>query len=53
MLVFACVASLLLATVHGFGAEDGSHALAGRQVETPVGRRLFAGPAQEDNRLKQ
>jgi len=30
-------------TVHGFVAKDGSHTLAARQVQTPDGRRLFAG----------
>lgn len=29
--------------VHGFLAKDGSHTLAAREVETPDGRRLFAG----------
>jgi hypothetical protein len=37
-------------TVHGFVAKDGSHTLAARQVQTPDGRRLFAG--SPDNGLK-
>jgi hypothetical protein len=37
--------------VHGFVAKDGSHTLAARQVETPDGRRLFAG--SPDNGPKQ
>jgi hypothetical protein len=30
-------------TVHGFAAKDGSHTLAARLVQTPDGRKLFAG----------
>jgi hypothetical protein len=29
--------------VHGFFAKNGSHTLAGRQVQTTDGRRMFAG----------
>ncbi len=38
-------------TVHGFAAKDGSHTLAARLVQTPDGRKLFAG--SPDNGPKQ
>jgi len=38
-------------TVHGFAAKDGSHTLAARMVQTPDGRKLFAG--SPDNGPKQ
>jgi hypothetical protein len=38
-------------TVHGFLAKDGSHTLAARLVQTPDGRKLFAG--SPDNGPKQ
>ncbi len=38
-------------TLHGFVAKDGSHTLATRQIQTPDGRRLFAG--SPDNGPKQ
>jgi Family of unknown function (DUF6152) len=37
--------------VHGFLAKDGSHTIAARQIQTPDGRKLFAGSA--DNGPKQ
>jgi Family of unknown function (DUF6152) len=40
-----------LIKVHGFAAKDGSHTLAARLVETPDGRKLFAG--SPDNGPKQ
>ncbi|HTW67026.1 MAG TPA: DUF6152 family protein [Bryobacteraceae bacterium] len=38
--------------VHGFVAKDGSHTVAARLVQTPDGRRLFAG-SPNDNGPKQ
>jgi hypothetical protein len=39
-------------TVHGFGAKDGSHTVAARQIQTADGRKLFAG-SPDDNGPKQ